>query len=120
MECWIWDWIEMNRMNYKEMGWIGLDGIGWGWIERIIKELDELLRNGMECLIWDWNAMEWIERIVKEWDGMLNMGLQCFGSISFWCGSGSGSGLWYGSGSGSEVTFDSVNRIFPIKCYARL
>ena len=53
MECWIWDWIEMNRMNYKEMGWIGLDGIGWGWIERIIKELDELLRNGMECLIWD-------------------------------------------------------------------
>jgi len=23
-------------------------------------------------------------------------------------------------GSGSEVTFDSVNRIFPIKCYARL
>ena len=25
-----------------------------------------------------------------------------------------------GSGSGSEVTFDSVNRIFPIKCYARL
>ena len=21
---------------------------------------------------------------------------------------------------GSEVTFDSVNRIFPIKCYARL
>ena len=22
--------------------------------------------------------------------------------------------------SGSEVTFDSVNRIFPIKCYARL
>ena len=31
---------------------------------------------------------------------------------------GSGSWLWYGSGS--EVTFDSVNRIFPIKCYARL
>ena len=25
-----------------------------------------------------------------------------------------------GSASGSEVTFDSVNRIFPIKCYARL
>ena len=25
-----------------------------------------------------------------------------------------------GSGSESEVTFDSVNRIFPIKCYARL
>ena len=25
-----------------------------------------------------------------------------------------------GSGSGSEVTFDSVNRIFSIKCYARL
>ena len=25
-----------------------------------------------------------------------------------------------GSGSGSEVTFDSVNWIFPIKCYARL
>ena len=23
-------------------------------------------------------------------------------------------------GSGSEVTFDSVNWIFPIKCYARL
>ena len=23
-------------------------------------------------------------------------------------------------GSGSEVTFDSVNRNFPIKCYARL
>ena len=23
-------------------------------------------------------------------------------------------------GSGSEVTFDSVNRIFPNKCYARL
>ena len=23
-------------------------------------------------------------------------------------------------GSGSEITFDSVNRIFPIKCYARL
>ena len=39
---------------------------------------------------------------------------QCFGSISFWFGFGSG------SGSGSEVTFDSVNRIFPIKCYARL
>ena len=35
---------------------------------------------------------------------------QCFGSISF----------WFGSGSGSEVTFDSVNRIFPIKFYARL
>ena len=35
---------------------------------------------------------------------------QCFGSISF----------WFGSGSGSEVTFDSVHRIFPIKCYARL
>ena len=31
---------------------------------------------------------------------------------------GSGTWLWYGSGS--EVTFDSVNRIFPIKCYARL
>ena len=45
------------------------------WIERIVKEWDELLRNGMEWLIWDWNAMEWIERIVKEWDGMLNMGL---------------------------------------------
>ena len=25
-----------------------------------------------------------------------------------------------GYGSGSEVTFDSVNRIFPIKCYVRL
>ena len=25
-----------------------------------------------------------------------------------------------GSGSGSEVTFENVNRIFPIKCYARL
>ena len=51
----------MNWMNYKGMGWIFKDGIGWGWMGWIIKEWDELLRNGMECLIWDRIGI-WMDR----------------------------------------------------------